>query len=107
MGLIPITSYLSSNIYGILYPEKMFWNHHLIYGIMGTYLTITYFRQFQSGPEPSCSCSARNDSEAMYAEEWEGWDDFLGIILDFKEARGVECRGVDARNCFVFFVVAE
>lgn len=83
-------------------PENMFWNHHLIYGIMGTYLTITYFRQFQS-PEPSCRCSTRNDSEAMYAEEWEGWDDFLGIILDFKEARGVECRGVDARNCLLFF----
>lgn len=24
--------------------------------------------------------------EAMYAEEWEGWDDFLGVILPFKQA---------------------
>eukprot|EP00439_Symbiodinium_sp_Y106_P085116 s82_g27.t1 len=28
-----------------------------------------------------------NDPEAMYAEEWQGWDDFLGCILPFSKAR--------------------
>lgn len=30
-----------------------------------------------------------NHPEEMYAEEWQGWDDFLGLILDFEEARKV------------------
>ncbi|CAE7599414.1 nadsyn1 [Symbiodinium natans] len=28
-----------------------------------------------------------SDPEAMYAEEWQGWEDFLGCILSFQEAR--------------------
>jgi hypothetical protein len=27
--------------------------------------------------------------DLMYEEEWRGWDDFLGILLDFQEARKV------------------
>lgn len=28
-----------------------------------------------------------SDPEAMYAEEWTSWDDFLGVFLPFEEAR--------------------
>lgn len=49
-----------------------------------------------------------NDPEAMYAEEWEGWDDFLGIILDFKEARLVSrMLGLQSQEDWYSFVEAD
>jgi len=49
-----------------------------------------------------------NDPEAMYAEEWEGWDDFLGVILPFKQARLVSrLLGLKSQEDWYNFVEAD
>lgn len=47
-----------------------------------------------------------SDPEAMYAEEWQGWDDFLGVILKFDEARDV-VRVLGLQNQEEWFRFAE
>lgn len=38
----------------------------------------------------SCPGSYRlpKDADKVWADEWRGWDDFLGITLSFEEVRG-------------------
>ncbi|CAJ1395095.1 unnamed protein product [Effrenium voratum] len=35
-----------------------------------------------------------SDPEAMYAEEWQGWGDFLGVLLPYQEADAVRLRAL-------------
>ncbi|CAJ1350479.1 unnamed protein product [Effrenium voratum] len=35
-----------------------------------------------------------SDPEAMYAEEWQGWGDFLGVLLLYQEADAVRLRAL-------------
>ena len=41
--------------------------------------------------EYSCPGAYRlpNDPDVVWADDWKGWDDWLGVILPFAEARGV------------------
>ena len=34
-----------------------------------------------------CRLDIGEPREAMYAEEWQGWDDFLGVILPYSQAQ--------------------
>lgn len=46
-----------------------------------------------------------SDPEAMYAEEWQGWDDFLGCILPFSKARLVSrMLGLQSQEAWYAFV---
>ncbi|CAE7217531.1 nadsyn1 [Symbiodinium necroappetens] len=46
-----------------------------------------------------------SDPEAMYAEEWQGWDDFLGCILPFSKARLVSrMLGLQSQEAWYTFV---
>jgi hypothetical protein len=86
---------------GYCIPKKMFWNHHLIYGIMGTYLTITYFRQFQSGPEPSCSCA-----EWLRGNVRGGMGGLGRLPRDYLGLQGGAGSGMSGSGCqklFLFF----
>ncbi|CAK9090180.1 unnamed protein product [Durusdinium trenchii] len=49
-----------------------------------------------------------SDPEAMYAEEWQGWDDFLGVILPFAQARLVSrLLGLKNQESWYRFVEAD
>ncbi|KAK3234836.1 hypothetical protein CYMTET_54925 [Cymbomonas tetramitiformis] len=43
-----------------------------------------------------------SDPEAMYAEEWTSWDDFLGVFLPFEEAREY-ARGLNINSMKQWF----
>ncbi|CAK9059383.1 Uncharacterized protein SCF082_LOCUS31467 [Durusdinium trenchii] len=46
--------------------------------------------------------------KAMYAEEWQGWDDFLGVILPFAQARLVSrLLGLKNQESWYRFVEAD
>ncbi|CAJ1462197.1 unnamed protein product [Effrenium voratum] len=49
-----------------------------------------------------------SDPEAMYAEEWQGWGDFLGVLLPYQEARLVSrLLGLKSQEQWYAFVQAD
>ena len=41
--------------------------------------------------------SLPKNPEVMYKDSWQGWDDFLGVMRSFEEARGLS-RGLGLKS---------
>eukprot|EP00970_Alexandrium_tamarense_P012228 scaffold2846_cov231-Alexandrium_tamarense.AAC.6 len=58
--------------------------------------------------EYSCPGSYRlpKDADKVWADEWRGWDDFLGITLSFEEGREVarSLNGINTKDEYMSLI---
>mmetsp|Transcript_31184 Transcript_31184/g.45434 ORF Transcript_31184/g.45434 Transcript_31184/m.45434 type:complete len:144 (+) Transcript_31184:503-934(+) len=49
------------------------------------------------------------DADVVWADEWKGWDDFLGVVLSFEEGRKVACSidGLNGMEDYLNFMKAK